>query len=261
MQVKHDNNLMDVALRAFEKKIVAGDMKSVLWTIMHPDNGPFGSYMAALYLSKLAYYATGRNGHFTEAVIEETMIADALKGLFSSFNEEYWEMWLEAAHTLTNSSQGWEARKGGWVDRRDTILRSIIKPVYKRVFEICEQHDTRNVQNYIIKGLAESLVENVMKYAEWNESPADYGITPDLLDKIFFHSNSGCIRRRLQNGIFATPKEAAVWQSEWEIEKLTSILPLAEELKASHPASCGDTLEHIQQRIRDEKKKLEELRK
>lgn len=267
MKIQRDEMLISVVEHAFEELLKKGNPQSILHLLKNPDQGPFGPHMAAIYAMRLPFRKIQGN----EAVTDE-MMSESVKGFLASFSDEYWEMWLYAAHLLLNSEKGWRKRK--WIEKypsslkehklEDEVLAPWIKEVYKKVFAICDRHTiTRTLQDndWLIRDMHRDLRRNVMTHSRWDERVSDYGITPDSLECLG-DEKSACILRRVALDVFASEHEHAIWKLEWEIERLEGVRQWIEESKAPDVKdTLAGTLKETEKRLEEARSKLATLRK
>ncbi len=249
--------IADLALQRFEDILEEGNSEHIMNILENPDRySSSGPYFAANCFLRLPSRLQQGNKHITDEMLEASIV-----GFIESFNEIYWEEWLEWTSLVIGSGAGWRHSLYPEDQTRDTILKKYLKTLYCKVFETVLKHlDSPWLKSKNHQGMLGVYVGSFMKYSQWDECPADYGITKEVLPLCNYIYAT--YLPRLEIGRFSS----RVAYLEWKLKGYE--LRFKEEGKVTiwnGEDLNGTTLDEVVERLQKEweacKSELEEARK
>jgi hypothetical protein len=268
----------DLAMERFEEIIKEKNPDRILELFKIPDlgpfshKGPFHPLLRAEMLRRLPHRWAPEWETKNDAITDEVMHM-ALNAFIKSFDDRWWKEWLDAALGILGR-HGWHSREkgediGNYAEREvlykkeEEIFAPRLKELYKKIMGLVLSHldDSWIMSQHVADKIA-LLTYAFVAYAEWNEDPADYGISTGLMPLLRKSDYVDEVDiRRIENGKFNSRIEYLEW-------KLTSAeWPFREEGKCwIKPSELnGTTFHDVQVRLTAKReavrKEVEEARK
>ncbi len=278
----------ELTMKHFEQ-IVRGKKSDEILALVKPldrgplsQKGPFDPLITGDFLGRLPRRWAPRWEAKNDAITDEVLHA-ALDGFIKSYSERWWKEWLERALSLLAGARGWNRRKKGQLVssasdfythedvyvKEEEIYAPRLKELYRMMMGLITSHLDDSWINHSshARGQIALLVYAFVTYSEWDEDPANYGITPSLIPLLRTEDYVDELDiRRVEIGKFSSRIEYLEWKmasADW---------PFRDEHKEGKEGTCwikpselvgvtiGEVIQHLISRRVSVKRQLEEAR-
>lgn len=243
--------MYELAMERFEQIVKEKKTKSLLAIVRPPDRGPFSQkgpfnpFFAEHCLGRLFHRRFPRYEVENESVTDE-VLTSGLEWFIQTFDERWWKEWLDAGLSLLNGDHGWNSREKGkhigdydeyenLYRKKEEIFAPKLKELYKKIMGLVTSHisDSWVSRDSHAVGRIALLVHSFTAFGDWDESPADYGITTELIPLLRTSDYVDEMDiRRIEIGKFNSKIEYLEWKvasADW---------PFRDEHKAGKEESC-----------------------